>query len=723
MKKLAKILCSIGLAVIPTVLSSCGTSVPSNFRKKEVNMEVSQEFSLAEYNENPALKNYPILVGGMAHGKEFINAFHDLELGNMVWIPKKGYALGNTDWQKENYGTDAEAAAAKGMYYMASHARGLGTEFKKGGYGSGGDTHVPTPSKPEEIQKVISAGEDKDGNNLFFGWHAEELDGDFVQNGRLAFGARIPDVYDFTDEAGARVCYEKELKRINQVAYDMGGDLISNQLVTHQLNGFRAGNDIIIDEFLEHGPNIELKLGYLRGGRNMFGTNFGIWVSPWYLGQVPAADTKLFPNSYASLTGGHKTASYRHCIYEAYVSGAKIITNQETEPLIARDVINGGYREVLWGKELKNFWSYVKNHAYDDVVGCNETAIMVDRDNGWEVGRLWGGWYLEDSNWGKLAQTTANKMLSNYLNVFSPGYGRTIQQISTRTDLYPGYFAQSPLGAYDVIATDIAPERLAKYKNVIVLGDIKMNDILNQTLKSFVSGGGNLMISAYQSMSHGGFYEDPEFYGFIFQDFDGWNYSDRVVFSNTIKKVPSSEDKSLSYVKDTYTSNQFVSVIGVQSTAEALATESGKNMPIFVKNNYGKGKVFLALTEWCLDQGNNMLDFYADAIRSIILNSNPTIFVSQAKTDGTNNFSYQTSIRTAPDGKKQLLILVSSYDINDGKVTVQFDPYMDVDVDDIHIEVCGGEGYDTFTSNIDNGLSLTLSVKAEDLALIVVDNI
>ena len=85
--------------------------------------------------------------------------------------------------------------------------------------------------------------------------------------------------------------------------------------------------------------------------------------------------------------------------------------------------------------------------------------------------------------------------------------------------------------------------------------------------------------------------------------------------------------------------------------------------------------------------------------------------------------SQQTSIRTAPDGKKQLLILVSSYDINDGKVTVQFDPYMDVDVDDIHIEVCGGEGYDAFTSNIDNGLSLTLSVKAEDLALIVVDNI
>ena len=77
---------------------------------------------------------------------------------------------------------------------------------------------------------------------------------------------------------------------------------------------------------------------------------------------------------------------------------------------------------------------------------------------------------------------------------------------------------------------------------MIVL-DIKMNDRLNQTLKSFVSGGGNLMISAYQSMSHGGFYEDPEFYGFIFQDFDGW-LLDRVVFSNTIKKVPSKTNHS-----------------------------------------------------------------------------------------------------------------------------------------------------------------------------------
>ena len=50
-----------------------------------------------------------------------------------------------------------------------------------------------------------------------FGWHAEELDGDFVQNGRLV-GARIPDVSISLDEVGVRGRSMKRIKRINQVA-------------------------------------------------------------------------------------------------------------------------------------------------------------------------------------------------------------------------------------------------------------------------------------------------------------------------------------------------------------------------------------------------------------------------------------------------------------------------------------------------------------------------
>ena len=711
---------SASLLVFILTFSAC-SKTPDDGAKDQNVQKVSAEFTEAVYNSKGVLDEYPVLVGGMTHGKEFINAFYDLGMGNFVWIPKQGYSMGNTDWHSETYATDAEFAAGKGMYYMASHTRGLGTLFKKGGFTSGGDTHMVTPTSESIINRVVNAGKDSAGRNLFVGWHAEELDADLVQNSRLAFGARIPEIYDFTDEAGARISFETELKRIQSVANKMGGNLISNQLVTHHLNAFRAGNEIVISELLEHGVNTELQLAYLRGGRNMFGNSWGVWISPWYYGKVPAADNKLFPNG--STTGGHKTASYRHCLYESYVSGAQIITNQETEPLIARDVLNGGYKDVLWGTELKKFWDYAEKYAYSEISAKNTTAVMVDRDNGWEPGRLWQNWYKNDLNWGKLAQTTGNKMLAQYLNVLLPGYGKTVEQVAALKDLYPGYFASTPLGSFDIIASDISAERLKKYDNIIMLGEFKMNDTVNENLKEFVSDGGNLIMTAYQSMANGGFYEDPGFYGFTFQDFDGMRYSDRLCPASTVKKSASSVDSSLCYVSDTYTSGQFWTLLGVVGTAEVLAVESTKNYPVLVANDYGRGRVYLGLTEWMLDENNNMMDFYADVIRSVLLNSSPDVFAHAATENGTSDFSYQVSKRVDSDGTEQMLILVSHYGLSDGFVTIDFNKFLDISAADIKIEVCGGAGYDTFSSQNENGLSITFKVKAEDVALIRIDGV
>lgn len=667
------------------------------------------------------LDDYPLLVGGMAHGKEFIGAFADLNMGNFVWIPKQGYSLGNTDWKNETYATDAEYAASRGMYYMASHARGLGEAFKKGGFTSGGDTHPVTPKDSETVDRVVSAGTDASGRNLFIGWHAEELDADFVQNARLAFGARVPGLYDFTDEAGGRISYENELIRQQKIANEMNGNYISNQLVTHHLNAFRANNDVVIAELLEHSTNTELQLAYMRGGRNMFGNSWGVWISPWYFGEVPAADKGLFTSGAASLTGGHKTASYRHAVYESYVSGAQIITNQETEPLIARDLITGAYKDVLWGTELKHFWEYVEKYQNSKVESANKTAVMIDRDNGWEVGRLWQNWYKQDTNWGKLAPTTGNSMLAQYLNVLLPGYGRTVQQVNDKRDLYPGFFASTPLGAFDIVASDASAESLEKYDNVVMLGDFKMNDTLNGNLKKFVKGGGNLVMTAYQSMANGTFYEDPEFYGYTFQNFKGMNYSDRLCYSTTIRKLISSGDTSLNYVQDTYTSGQFWSLLGVVGTADVLAVESSKNQPVLVANEYGRGKVYLGLTEWMMDENGNMMDFYADTIRSVVLNSSPDVYAHAAAQGGTSDFSYQVSYRTNADGTRQMLVLLSHYGVQDGSVTVDFNRFLDLEKDNLHLEISGGDDYNGVDVTEDNGLSVTLKLKAEDLALLCID--
>ena len=64
------------LGVILT-FSACAKT-PDNGPQVENVQKVSAEFTEAVYNSKGVLDEYPILVGGMAHGREFINAFYDL---------------------------------------------------------------------------------------------------------------------------------------------------------------------------------------------------------------------------------------------------------------------------------------------------------------------------------------------------------------------------------------------------------------------------------------------------------------------------------------------------------------------------------------------------------------------------------------------------------------------------------------------------------------------
>lgn len=228
-------------------------------------------------------------------------------------------------------------------------------------------------------------------------------------------------------------------------------------------------------------------------------------------------------------------------------------------------------------------------------------------------------------------------------------------------------------------------------------------------------------MTAYQSMANGTFYEDPEFYGYTFQDFKGMNYSDRLTYSTTIRKLISSQDTSLNYVQDTYTSEQFWALLGVVGTADVLAVESSKNQPVLVANEYGRGKVYLGLTEWMMDEKGNMMDFYADTIRSVILNSSPDVYAHASAVDGTGDFSYQVSYRMNADGTRQMLVLLSHYGTKDGYATIDFNEFLDIDKDKIVLEISGGEGYNQLEIKESNGLNVTLKLKAEDLALLSID--
>ena len=719
MKKTGKIITAVMCIILAgATMTSCGGK-DLTFDKIEFTAAApTAEFTVAEYNTYAALAGYPVLIGGMAHGKEFVQTLSDLGLGNFVWIPKYDYPLGYNVWNEENwYEQDVSTAVANGMYYLVSHKRGLGDDFKKGGYLSGGDTAEIVPNSLADLAIIANAGKDANNLNYFVGYHAEELDADLYQNARLAFGDRIPEIMNYTTNTQARINFETELQRMQRQANEMGGNFAANMLVSHHLNAFRAGSNIVLAELLEHTTNTNLQLAYLRGGANQFGNSWGVWVSPWYQGQVPAADVGLFDNDYASLTGGHKTSTYKKAIWESYVSGADLITNQETEPLFARDIDNGGYKTVLWGNELKNLYDYVKQYEYDEVTPANSVAIMVDRDCGWEPGRLFNNWYVGDKNWAKLGLSDGDKMLAEYLDVFFPGYARTVESVNSRSDLYPGYFSSTPYGSPDIVATDISAERLSKYGTVIMLGDIQMNDLLNDTLRKYVRQGGTLVINAYQSMKNSAFYEDPDLYGYRFSRFDGWKISDRLVSASVIKTT----NTGLTFMsEDTYTSDYFFAVNGIMSGGDVLAYEQSTQNPVLVKNRYGTGTVYLTLTEWMMTaNAEDSIGFYRDFLSAVVMGNNAFVKTAPADADGTTDYSWQASYRTNSQNETDLLVLLTSYDNADGYVTVTVSDEIDVS------RICVDYGvYSDIEVSVNNGSTvIKVKLKADDVTLLKIKDL
>ncbi|MBM3494840.1 MAG: hypothetical protein FJX72_11075, partial [Armatimonadetes bacterium] len=410
----------------------------------------------------------PLLVGGHAHGAANIRALKSLGLGNFVWIPKRGYGMGNVPWDSEHdILADVHACVEAGMYFMVSQRRGLGREFKPGGPEFGGDT-TPDIHDARAVRAIRARA-----GPLFVGLHAEELDADFLQNGlRASSRSRTPWLYGFTDRAGGHETFEAEVRRIGEAARGAGARFMPNLCVSLHHSGFRAGGDIVMAELLEALPNTELQLAYLRGGAAQFAKPWGVWVSPWHKGKVPTEDKALWPGPNSAVGAGHDAGRLRRCLYLAWASGARILTVQETEPLFSRDG-RGGYALAAWGRELQAFWRFAQGYGRP-VRPRAGLALMVDRDSGWAPGHLHGDWIEHPTVWAKLPPERGDTMLGRYLDVLLPGFERVSGWWKEGGSEYPGYFAPTPAGPVDIVSSDIGTARLRQYRAVMLMGNVAM---------------------------------------------------------------------------------------------------------------------------------------------------------------------------------------------------------------------------------------------------------
>lgn len=648
----------------------------------------------------------PLLVGGHAHGADNIQALSDLGIGNFVWIPKYGYSMGNTPWKDKNdILIDTEACVKNRMYFMISQRRGLGKSFKPGGGEYGGDT-TPEIYSGSAIRRIQSmAGE------YFVGLHAEELDIDLLQNSlRPGFRSRIPEIYNFTDRQGGRKAYEKELNRISKIyhGYGKGVRFMPDMCVTFQHSGFRCGGDIVMTEMLESLPNVELQLAYLRGGAQQFDKDWGIWVSPWYYGKVPSEDTELWPNTIAQPGEGHAPSSFRRCLYMSYVSGARVLTMQETEPIFSRKD-GGGYKLAAWGAELKNFWDYAKNNT-EQMKPIIELALMVDKNNGWAPGHLNGDWIDRESVWGKLPIEKSDNMLSRYLDVLLPNYGREKDWWKEKGRTYPGYFAQSPAGAFDIVASDISAKKLSKYPYVFMMADFDMNKDLLSVLREYVQNGGNLFVNANQMRHKESFVQDVEFLGaaigekYEFSNWSGNNLlmrriytSDKIAVKKTIAGMTPGE-----YPEPWYAAQD------IQLKGAEVIADDGSGNPVLIRNKFGEGYVYLSTPEYMLhgfDEYKQTLSLYRNMILNTIKTS-PINVTSVGKNTSENDISWTASYQG-----DSVIAAIANHGKSNRKVDVHWRKPCKVGT----VEVGSKE---IESKQVESGMVFTVNVLSEDIILL-----
>lgn len=529
-----------------------------------------------------AAADRPLLVGGYAHGADNIAALARLGMGNFVWIPAQVYPTLNVPWDDENtLLDDVDACIAHGLHFMYSQRRGLGDVLRPGGYEYGG--HADEFRDEATCREVMQRG-----GGLFVGLHGEELDADFIQNAlRPSFRTRSPELYRFSDRAGGRRAYEGELRRLTERYHRWGAPFIANSCVTYQHATFRSGADMVIAELLEHLPTTELQLAYLRGGARQFGGDWGVWVSPWWIGKIPCEDTELWPGAYAEVGGGHSPSAFRRCLYLAFVSGARLLCCQETAPLLARGA-DGTLSAASWGRELQAFWSYARAHdaPFNPIVPL---AVLVDADNGWSPANLWINWTLADSVWGKLQPDRSDAMLAEYLNVLLPGFRRTREAVERREDVYPGYFAATPHGPFDIVASDVDIGALAAYPAVVLLGEVDMTDALRETLRAYVHRGGTLLVNVLQMRSQESFVQDVEFLGAEL----GAEQWTRIMPGHRVLRTAG----VLGVESDEFAEPWFACVEVQPRGAEIVATtENG--VPVLLRHRFGAGTVYLSTPEY-----------------------------------------------------------------------------------------------------------------------------
>lgn len=290
------------------------------------------------------------------------------------------------------------------------------------------------------------------------------------------------------------------------------------------------GADVLFTEGNCDLPNDQARTAIIRGAARQYGREWFEYFSSW--GGVNREIT-WFDECGELKSGITPSLSLRQWI-AAFYSGCRYCNGIESpaSQLYYRNA-SGKRRVSEFGRNAKKFTRFVFKRHPDRGTPCVPAALMLEHGHGWTPRdhRVFGG---------SVPYTRAEEMIDNFFNAAFPGQEADLpnQRLPWRHDgrfpwsTHQELFAMERAGkfdhriyekgirtdstwgdSFDVVLENCPLEVLVRYKAVILLGGIRLNPELTQTLRAYAEQGGIVLINAVQA--------GPEHSEFLGVDFLG----------------------------------------------------------------------------------------------------------------------------------------------------------------------------------------------------------
>lgn len=387
----------------------------------------------------------------------------------------------------------------------------------------------------------------------------------------------------YATKAQGRAAWEKFFKNWKKLLFD--NVMAQSGGVSYSQYAAAWGARTVMMECSGMSPFLTVRAQLLatRGGARQFGIPWGFYQAFFYgmpqPSQVHPYDGKPYSQVRRELMASYYMGASFH-----WPEGDRLTLLQQKGDKVTLSINGETYR---WFYEWHKSGKGARGESYTPIL------LLVDYDHG-HSGRSWSPQY-NDKCWDKIPFDDGDYMQEHFVRtvdpqpmsessgmIIAPPYSNNLRN-SRIGDICDFFFANPPQhgGA-------IKKEHLDRYPVAILLGNVKLNDALVERLKTYVREGGTLVLNSAQ-VKTGPLAES----GFI-----GLRVTDETGRDSAVHDFYHPLDAKLA--PQLKSERRHYSVAKVAVSTARVVRQSPSGLPLFLKNQYGKGNVIVTTPVYML---------------------------------------------------------------------------------------------------------------------------